>query len=97
MILYYQEEGYTSLPIENVEYKRIENKTYAPEFVIDGKEYGVVNLMESYKTFGEEGYHHMLVADVVSGDANYFAQYELTIDYDARLIVIKFIKEIKEW
>jgi len=38
----------------------------------------------------------MLVADVVSGDTDYFAQYELTIDYDARVIVIKFIKEIKE-
>nr|DAT36903.1 MAG TPA: hypothetical protein [Caudoviricetes sp.] len=96
MILYYIEDGYTSLPIEQVEYKRIENKTYAPEFVIDGKEYGVVNLMESYKTFGEEGHHHMLVADVVSGNKNYFAEYELTIDYDARVIVIKFIKEIKE-
>lgn len=96
MILYYKEDGYTSLPLEQVEYERIENKTYAPEFVIDGKEYGVVKLMESYKTFDEEGYHHMLVADVVSGDANYFAQYELTIDYDARVIVIKFIKEIKE-
>lgn len=96
MILYYKEEGHTSLPIEHVEYKRIENKTYAPEFVIYGKKYEVVNLMESYKTFGEEGHHHMLVADVVSGDTNYFAQYELTIDYDARVIVIKFIKEIKE-
>ena len=96
MILYYKEDGYTSLPIENVEYERIENKKYAPEFVIDGKQYGVVNLMESYKTFGEEGHHHILVADVVSGNANYFAEYELTIDYNARVIVIKFIKEIKE-
>lgn len=96
MILYYKEDGYTSLPIEQAKYKRNENKIYAPEFVIDGKEYGVVNLMESYKTFGEEGHHHILVADVVSGDANYFAEYELTIDYDARVIVIKFIKEIKE-
>lgn len=96
MILYYKEEGYTSLPIENVQYERIENKRYAPEFIIDGKNYGVVNLMESYKTFGEEGYHHMLVADVVSGNSIYFAEYELTIDYDARVIVIKFIKEIKE-
>lgn len=26
MILYYKEEGYTSLPVEQVEYKRIENK-----------------------------------------------------------------------
>ncbi|QUR34597.1 hypothetical protein vBEf9_22 [Enterococcus phage vb_GEC_Ef_S_9] len=96
MILYYKEEGYTSRPIKQVEYKRIENKTYAPKFVIDGNEYGVVNLMESYKTVGEEEHHHMLVADVVLGDTNYFAQYELTIDYDARVIVIKFIKEIKE-
>lgn len=96
MILYYKEDGYTSLPIENVEYERIENRTYAPEFIIDGKKYGVVNLMESYKTFGEEGHHHILVADVVSGNANYFAEYELTIDYNARVIVIKFIKETKE-
>lgn len=96
MILYYKEDGYTSLPIEQVEYKRIENKTYAPQFVIDGKQYSVVNLMESYKTFGEEGCHHILVADVVSGNANYFAEYELTIDYNARVIVIKFIKEVKE-
>lgn len=96
MILYYKGDGYTSLPIENVEYKRIENKTYAPEFVIDGKEYGVVNLMESYKTLGEEGYHHLLVADVISGNTNCVEKYELTIDYDARVIVIKFIKEIKE-
>lgn len=96
MILYYKEDDYTSLPIENVKYARIENKTYAPEFIIDGKNYGVVNLMESYKTFGEEGYHHMLVADVVSGNSSYFAEYELTIDYDARVIVLKFIKEIKE-
>lgn len=96
MILYYKEDGYTSSPIENVQYERIENKLYAPEFIIDGNNYGVVNLMESYKTFGEEGYHHMLVADVVLGDTNYFAQYELTIDYDARVIVIKFIKEVKE-
>lgn len=96
MILYYKEDGYTSLPIEDVQYERIENRTYAPEFVIDGKEYGVVNLMESYKTVGEEGYHHILVADVVSGNSNYFAEYELTIDYNDRVIVIKFIKEIKE-
>ena len=96
MILYYKEDGYTSLPVENVEYERIENKTYAPEFIIDGTKYGVVNLMESYKTFGEEGYHHILVADVVSGNTNYFAEYELTIDYNSRVIVIKFIKEIKE-
>lgn len=96
MILYYKEDGYTSLPVENVEYERIENKTYAPEFIIDGTKYGVVNLMESYKTFGEEGYHHILVADVVSGNTNYFAEYELTIDYNTRVIVIKFIKEIKE-
>lgn len=96
MILYYKEDGYTSLPIEDVQYERIENRTYAPEFVIDGKEYGVVNLMDSYKTVGEEGYHHILVADVVSGNSNYFAEYELTIDYNSRVIVIKFIKEIKE-
>lgn len=93
MILYYKEDGYTSLPIENVEYKRIENKTYAPEFIIDGKSYGVVNLMESYKTFGEEGYHHMVVADVVLGDSNYWVEYELTIDYTARVIVLKSTKE----
>lgn len=96
MILYYKENGYTSLPSEQVEYERIENKTYAPEFVIDGKKYGVVNLMESYKTFDEEGHHHILVADVVSGNSNYFEEYELTIDYTARVIVLKFIKEIKE-
>lgn len=97
MILYYKENGYTSLPVENVKYERIENKTYAHEFIIDGTKYAVVNLMESYKTFGEEGYHHILVADIVSGNTNYFAKYELTIDYDSRVIVIKFIKEIKEW
>lgn len=91
MILYYKENGYTSLPVENVKYERIENKTYAPEFIIDGTKYGVVNLMESYKTFGEEGYHHILVADVVSGDSNYFEEYELTIDYNARVIVLKLI------
>ena len=96
MILYYKENGYTSLPIYNVKYERIENNTYAPELSIDGTKYAVVNLMESYKTYGEEGYHHMLVADVVSGNSNYFAEYELTIDYDARVIVIKFIKEVKE-
>ena len=96
MILYYKEDGYTSLPIENVEYERVENRTYAPKFIIDGNEYGVVNLMESYKTFGEEGHHHILVADVVLGDANYFAEYELTIDYNARVIVIKFVRDIKE-
>lgn len=96
MILYYKEDGYTSSPIENVQYERIENKLYAPEFIIDGNNYGVVNLMESYKTFEEEGYHHMLVADVVSGNSTYFAEYELTIDYDARVIVIKLIKEVKE-
>lgn len=91
MILYYKEKGYTSLPVENVTYERIENKTYAPEFIIDGTKYGVVNLMESYKTYGEEGYHHILVADVVSGNSNYFEEYELTIDYTARVIVLKLI------
>lgn len=92
MILYYKEDGYTSLPVEQVEYKRIENETYAPGFVIDGKKYSVVNLMESYKTFAEEGYHHMVVANVVSGNTECFSEYELTIDYNARVIVIKLIK-----
>lgn len=48
--------------------------------------------MESYKTFAEDGYHHILVANVVSGNTECFSEYELTIDYNARVIVIKLIK-----
>lgn len=97
MILYYKEDGYTSLPIENVQYERIENKTYAPEFIIDGQKYSVMHMMESYVTCGESNAHHILVAEVVSGDTNYFAEYELTIDYTERKIIVRFVKEIREW
>lgn len=96
MILQYIEGDYKSLPIENVEYSRIENNTYAPEFVIDNIQYSVISMMESYVTYGESNAHHILVADVITADKYYCAQHELTIDYTERKIIVKFVKEVKE-
>lgn len=95
MLLYRILDGYETLPEENVEYARIENRTYAPEFIIDGIHYTTVNLMESYRTFGEENAHHILVADVVSNqlysedDGTQVYEHKLTIDYHNKKIIIE--------